>query len=144
MFGREMAGYSATPLVQKLGIRAGVRVLIINAPNEYEQLVADLPEGARLSRRITAPIAFVHLFVRHRAEVEKQLKVLRPKLSDSGTLWVSWPKKSAGIATDVTEDTIREAALPLGLVDTKVCAVNDVWSALKLVIRQRNRKSAQT
>ena len=76
-----------------------------------------------------------------RSELQRQLKLLRGKLSDTGTIWVSWPKKSAGVSTDVTEDAIREAALPLGLVDTKVCAVNETWSGLKLMIRRENRKS---
>jgi hypothetical protein len=136
---REMTGYSGTPLPQKLGIRPGASVLVINGPKDYRKLLGNLPEGVRLTHRITARLDFVHLFTAQRDELERELKFLRPKLSDTGTLWVSWPKKSAGVATDVMEDTIRELALPLGLVDTKVCAVNEIWSGLKLMVRKEHR-----
>lgn len=137
-----MAGYSGTPLVRKLGIRAGERVSTINAPEDYATLVGDLPEGASYAARISDGARFVHLFVTKRAVMEKQLKLLRAKLADSGTLWVSWPKKAAGVPTDVTEDVIREVALPLGFVDVKVCAVDDTWSGLKLMVRRANRRAS--
>ena len=115
---------------------------MINGPKHYRKLLGKLPEGARLIDRLTPRLDFVHLFTGSRAELQRELKFLRRRLSDTGTLWVSWPKKSAGLPTDVTEDTIREVALPLGLVDTKVCAVDEIWSGLKLMVRKENRKRA--
>jgi hypothetical protein len=138
-----MAGYSGTPLIRKLGIRPQEQVLAINAPKNYKKLLGDLPEGASVVDRITNA-NFIHLFVRRRANLAKELPRLRNKLADTGTLWVSWPKKSSGVPTDVTEDVIREVALPLGVVDTKVCAVDETWSGLKLMIRRTNRRSIIT
>ena len=138
-----MAGYSGTPLIRKLGIRPQEQVLAINAPKNYKKLLGDLPEGASVVDRITNA-NFIHLFVRRRANLAKELPRLRNKLTDTGTLWVSWPKKSSGVPTDVTEDVIREVALPLGVVDTKVCAVDETWSGLKLMIRRTNRRSIIT
>ena len=135
-----MAGYSGTPLVRKLGIRPNERVIAINAPTGYAKLLGDLPAGAAITNRITSNATFVHLFTMHRAELVERLTALRSQLDDAGVLWVSWPKKSAKVATDVTEDTIRAIALPLGFVDVKVCAVDDTWSGLKLMIRRENRK----
>ena len=135
-----MPGYSGTPLVRKLGIPAGERVVAINAPSHYEQLLEGLPDDVSISERIAANARFIHLFVRERADLEERLSSLRTKLDDAGVLWVSWPKKSSRVVTDVTEDTIRSVALPLGYVDVKVCAVDDTWSGLKLMIRRENRK----
>jgi hypothetical protein len=135
-----MAGYSGTPLAQKLGINAGQKVVLINAPAGYRKLLAPLPEAVSFSTRVDAGATLLHLFVSERKTFEKELKRLRKLIADTGTLWVSWPKKSAGVATDVTEDVIREVALPLGFVDVKVCAVNETWSGLKLMIRRENRR----
>lgn len=137
-----MPGYSGTPLVKKLGIGADEHVVAINPPEYYRQLLEGLPDGARTTGRVTAGARFVHLFVTRRGELEKRLGTLRKKLDDAGMLWVSWPKKASGVATDITEDTIRAVALPLGFVDVKVCAVDDTWSGLKLMIRRENRKRA--
>jgi len=137
-----MPGYSGTPLVKKLGIRADEQVIAIGPPEHYRQLLEGLPDGACITRRVIAGARFVHLFVTRRAELEKRLGTLREKLDDAGVLWVSWPKKASGVATDITEDTIRAVALPLGFVDVKVCAVDDTWSGLKLMIRRENRKRA--
>ena len=134
-----MAGYSGTPLVKKLGIRPNEKVIALNAPDHYEELLDRLPDGALIADRVTANPAFVHLFVTERAELARTLSTLRTKLDDAGMVWVSWPKKSAKVPTDVTEDTIREVALPLGFVDVKVCAVDEKWSGLKLMIRRENR-----
>jgi hypothetical protein len=136
-----MAGYSGTPLAQKLGIKAGQKVITINAPVGYSKLLAPLPEAVSFARKATAGSGFVHLFISERKALEKELKQLRKLISDTGVLWVSWPKKSSGVAIDVTEDVIREVALPLGYVDVKVCAVDETWSGLKLMIRRTNRKS---
>jgi hypothetical protein len=134
-----MAGYSGTPLVKKLGIKPGSRILPLHAPANYASLIAPLPENATLVSRVTARTDIVHLFSTERKELSATLKTLRQKLTDEGAIWVSWPKKSAKVHTDITEDTIREVALPLGFVDIKVCAVDDVWSGLKLVVRRENR-----
>jgi hypothetical protein len=138
-----MAGYSGTPLFQKLGIKPDTTVLVIDPPNNYRKLLGQLPSGAHLIERAPNAVDFVHLFTARREQLQTELKRLRKKLSDTGTIWVSWPKKSAGRPTDVTEDTIREVALPLGLVDTKVCAVDEIWSGLKLMVRRENRSSAR-
>jgi hypothetical protein len=135
-----MAGYSGTPLVRKLGIWPNERLVAINAPENYAALLVDLPQGVVITDRVTANASFVHLFVKQRTELARRLATLRAKLDDAGILWISWPKKAAKVATDITEDTIRELALPLGFVDVKVCAVDEVWSGLKLMVRRENRK----
>jgi Protein of unknown function (DUF3052) len=135
-----MAGYSGTPLAQKLGIKPGATVILIGPPTNYRNLLGTLPNSVEFSSRAEHGSNFVHFFTRRRSELEKKLSILRRKISDTGTIWVSWPKKSAGVPTDITEDTIREVALPLGLVDVKVCAVDETWSGLKLMIRRENRK----
>ena len=137
-----MAGYSGTPLVKKLGIRPNEKIVALNAPDYYAELLEGLPEGATITERTAPNAAFVHLFVTERADLAAMLSTLRTKLDDSGMVWVSWPKKSAKVPTDVTEDTIREVALPLGFVDVKVCAVDEKWSGLKLMIRRENRKKS--
>ena len=136
-----MAGYSGTPLPQKLGIKPGLMVVTINAPANYRRLLGQLPDHVNFSNRVTANSMFVHLFTSKRNELQRRLSILRNKLSDNGAVWVSWPKKSSGISTNVTEDVIREIALPLEFVDIKVCAVDETWSGLKLMIRRENRKS---
>ena len=136
-----MAGYSGTPLPQKLGIKPGLMVVTINAPANYRRLLGQIPDSVTFSNRVTANSMFVHLFTSKRNELQRRLSILRDKISDNGAIWVSWPKKSSGISTDVTEDVIREIALPLGFVDIKVCAVDETWSGLKLMIRRENRKS---
>lgn len=134
------AGYSGTPLWKKLGIREGATVLTVNAPANYAALLSGLPANVSFVENATPPVGFVHLFVTAKQELATQLPKLLGELASDGVIWVSWPKKTAKVKTDVTEDTIREIALPLGLVDVKVCAVDAVWSGLKLVIRVANRK----
>jgi hypothetical protein len=135
-----MAGYSGTPLIKKLGINSGQVAIIVNSPANYKKLLGKLPAGAKLSERVTSEFQFLHFFSTDRADLAKQLRNFRAKIADTGVLWVSWPKKSAKVATDITEDVIRAVALPLGFVDTKVCAVDETWSGLKLMIRRENRK----
>ena len=135
-----MVGYSGTPLPQKLGIKPGLAVVTIDAPANYRRLLGTIPEDATFSDRLKPASSFVHIFVKKRSELEKQLSILRQKIADTGTVWVSWPKKSAGVPTDVTEDVVRAVALPLGFVDVKVCAIDETWSGLKLMIRRENRK----
>ena len=136
-----MAGYSGMPLPQKLGIKPGLMVVTINAPANYRRLLGQIPDSVTFSERLKSGSSFVHLFTSRRSEMQKKMSILRDKISDNGAIWVSWPKKSSGISTDVTEDVIREIALPLGFVDIKVCAVDETWSGLKLMIRRENRKS---
>jgi hypothetical protein len=136
-----MAGYSGTPLGQKLGIKPGATVALINAPANYRKLLGKAAAEVEFSDRIKSECAFIHFFTTRRNELEKELKRLRSKIADTGTLWVSWPKKSAGVPTDITEDVIRAVALPLGYVDVKVCAVDEIWSGLKLMVRRENRRS---
>jgi|SRR3954469_2040858 len=138
-----MAGYSGTPLVRKLGIKPGEQIVAIDPPKNYAKLIADLPNGARIVSKMNQGARFVHLFTAKRAELARNLTRLRESLDDSGTLWISWPKKSSGVPTDVTEDVIRAEALPLGFVDVKVCAVDETWSGLKLMVRRTNRAAAK-
>jgi hypothetical protein len=134
-----MAGYSGTPLAQKLGIKPGQKVATIGAPAGYRKLLAPLAAGISFTTKIATEAPFVHLFVTKRQTLEKELKRLRRLLADTGVLWVSWPKKASGVVTDITEDVIREVCLPLGFVDVKVCAVDETWSGLKLMVRRENR-----
>jgi hypothetical protein len=134
-----MAGYSGTPLQSKLGIRAGFAVYVKDAPADYRKLLEPLPEDVAFVSRISRTTDLVHVFSARKAELATFLKTCRSKLPPTAVLWVSWPKKSAKVPTDITEDTIRELALPLGFVDVKVCAVTEVWSGLKLVVRKELR-----
>jgi hypothetical protein len=138
---RAMAGYSGKLLVEKLGIKAGASIFIDQAPENYRKLVEPLPEGVSIVPRLADKVDIVHIFSSEAKDLAKKLKQFKKSIVENGMIWVSWPKKSAGVPTDVTEDVIRELALPLGLVDVKVCAVDEVWSGLKLVIRRENRKS---
>ncbi len=136
-----MAGYSGTPLVKKLGIKEGSKLLLANAPSDYLKLVSPLPEGVTVMSRMSSGIDMVHVFSTETLHLYKTLRATLPRLKQDGMIWVSWPKKSANVPTDITEDIIREVAFPLGLVDIKVCAVDDTWSGLKLVIRKELRKT---
>jgi hypothetical protein len=133
------AGYSGTPLARKLGIKPGQRTWRVNMPPRVAAEIADSGLAPHLLRSPRSGLEMAHIFVTRRAELAKHLSRLRSLLAPAGILWVSWPKKSAKIDTDVTEDAIRAEALPLGLVDIKVCAVDQVWSGLKLVIRKSER-----
>lgn len=134
-----MTGYSNTPLYKKLGIKAGDKIYTLNAPSNYEALISPMPAGAKVLRRLSKEIDLVHIFVQQRHALTAALSKCLPRIKQHGAIWVSWPKKSAGVQSDVTEDTVRSVALPLGLVDIKVCAVDEVWSGLKLVIRKQLR-----
>ena len=133
------AGYSGTPLAKKLGIKDGMRLVVLKAPEGYEGWLAGLPASASIAPRLASPVAAVHVFETKRAALTTRLTSLRSRLEPDGFVWVSWPKRTSGVKTDITEDVIREVALPLGFVDVKVCAVTDVWSGLKLVIRRSER-----
>jgi hypothetical protein len=134
-----MAGYSATPLAKKLGLKAGIHLVLAGAPKDYVSLIEPMPAGLRIGTHISATTDIVHVFSTRRKELERFLAGCRSKLGRNATVWVSWPKKSANVPTEVTEDIVRAIALPLGFVDVKVCAITDVWSGLKLVVRKELR-----
>jgi hypothetical protein len=132
-------GYSGTPLVKKLGIKSGNAVFVVGAPQGYLDLLDPLPERVTFPKRVSAAVNVAHVFTTRKEELVRHLNALRNVLNAEAVIWVSWPKKASKVATDVSEDTIRGVALPLGLVDIKVCAVTDVWSGLKLVVRKELR-----
>ena len=134
-----MAGYSGKALTARLGLKAGALLLVVNAPAGYRELLAPLPDGARIATRASGRADIVHHFATRRAELAAALSAYRKELDAATPIWVSWPKKTAKLPTDITENTIRDLALPLGYVDIKVCAVSDVWSGLKLVVRKELR-----
>ncbi len=134
-----VAGYSGTPLAKKLGVVANSRVLARWAPDDYADLLDPIPPGVTFVSRCSADVDIVHVFTSESARLVEELSFLRPQIRSNAGVWVSWPKKASKVPTDITEDTIRAIALPLGFVDVKVCAVNDVWSGLKLVIRKQLR-----
>ena len=135
-----MAGYSGTPLAKKLGIKPGMALHVVNAPCDYSSLIGVLPEDVAIVSKPEKELDLVHVFTKSRSELLRLLKTLQKKIKQEGVIWVSWPKKSSGIPSEVTENTVRDLALPLGLVDIKVCAVDESWSGLKLVIRKENRQ----
>ncbi|MBI3165005.1 MAG: DUF3052 family protein [Anaerolineales bacterium] len=135
------SGYSGTPLYKKLGFtRAPLRVLTINVPREYKAWLGELPKGVALASNVRPPVQAAHVFATESEFLTAALSILRKELAQDGFVWVSWYKKSAKIQTDITEDVIREIALPMGFVDVKVCSVSETWSGLKLVIRKTERK----
>ncbi len=131
-----MADYSGIPLAAKLGIKAGTEIHIVGAPDGYLKLLEPLPAGVKVTARLSNNTELVHVFSSRKTALAKALSSYRAKLKPTATVWVLWPKQSAKVPTDITEDTIRELALPLGFVDIKVCAVTDEWSGLKLVVRK--------
>jgi hypothetical protein len=133
------SGYSGTPLAKKLGIGAGCRLHLRDAPPNYAALLTPLPKGLRLVPRIGADTDLIHIFATRRTQLERALRASLGAMRADAVLWVSWPKKSSELAGELSEDTVRELALPLGLVDVKVCAVDATWSGLKLVVRKALR-----
>jgi hypothetical protein len=134
-----MAGYSATPLSKKLGIKDGHTVATLSEPEAFGETLGSLPPGARLVHDLRGHREVVVAFFTARAELEKRLAALTKAIFPDGGLWIAWPKKASKVPTDITEDVVREVALPTGLVDNKVCAIDDVWSGLRLVVRVENR-----
>lgn len=133
------AGYSGTPLPRKLGIKPGARLALLDAPAGFDATLGELPDGVQLRRRLAGPLDVIVFFTTRRHPLERRIDALRAALDPSGGLWVAWPKKASKVPTDVTEDVIRAIALQHRLVDNKVCAVDDTWSGLRLVIRVRDR-----
>lgn len=135
------SGYSGTPLYKKLGFtKPPLRVLTINVPREYKSWLGELPKGVGLASNVRPPVQAAHVFATESGFLNAMLATLRKELAQDGFIWVSWLKKPAKMKTDITEDVIREIALPLGFVDVKVCSVSEQWSGLKLVIRKSNRE----
>ena len=133
------AGYSGTPLAKKLGIKENATVVAVNAPKNYGELLAPLPTGVTIFEKAAKNVDVVHFFTNSHDELGRGLAEYKALIKQDGSIWVSWYKKAAKLQTDITEDTVREVAFPLGLVDIKVCAVDEKWSGLKLVIRRENR-----
>lgn len=131
-------------LSKKLGIKPGAQVCAIDAPAAYRSMLAPLPAGVTIGKTCSQSTDIVHFFVTNRRVLAAGLTRVLKALREDGAVWISWPKKASKVPTDITEDTIRAVALPLGLVDIKVCAVDDVWSGLKLVIRRENRTAARS
>ena len=133
-----MAGYSGTPLVKKLGIKPGFNIAFVNAPSGYANEL-ELPANVTINSRSGKPLDFVQLFVKSEKELKTKFSEYAKRLNASGMIWVSWPKKSSGVMTDVSEGIVRAIGLAAGLVDVKICAVDDVWSGLKFVFRLQDR-----
>jgi hypothetical protein len=132
-----MAGYSNTPLPKKLGIKEGHKVAVVQAPHAFEKTLGDLPDDVEIRRGLTGKARFdvIVVFVTTRAELQRQIIATRRHMTPAAGLWIAWPKKTSKVSTDVTEGVVREIALPTGLVDNKVCAIDETWSGLRLVIR---------
>ena len=133
------AGYSGTPLAKKLGIKPGFRVYADNAPANYRELLEPLPDDVTFIQKIENDLDMIHVFTDSAKDLAAKLKRYLKKIKSNGTIWVSWPKKASKAPTDITENVVRDLALATVLVDVKVCAVDDVWSGLKLVIRVEHR-----
>lgn len=133
------AGYSGKPLIDKLGLKPGMRACAIGAPDNYVAMLGVGEADIVFEAQPASGVVFLHLFASRRGDLEERLPELMRLMDRDGMIWVSWPKKSSGVETDIREDAIREVALPLGLVDVKVCAVDEIWSGLKLVIRKELR-----
>ena len=133
------AGYSGTPLIRKLGIKDEQRLAFLNAPDDFAATVGELPESAQLRAGARGKLDVIVLFVTRRAELGRRIEALGRSIHPDGALWVAWPKRASGVETDMTEDVVRQIALPLGLVDNKVCAIDETWSGLRVVWRKERR-----
>jgi hypothetical protein len=138
------AGYSGRTLVTKLGIKPETTVVVLGQPPNYRSILGPLPPGATLRSRLPASSTFIHNFAHRRKDLEADLPRLAHALTDDGMLWISWPKRASGKDTDLDENVVREIGLAEGLVDVKVCAVDEVWSGLKFVRRMKNRTARES
>ncbi len=138
-----MAGYSATPLAKKLGIKERSRIALVNEPRNFRETLGDLASGVAFVGESAKNIDLILCFVRSQSELSKRFSKLSSKLAPAGMLWVAWPKKASGVASDLSDGVVREIGLAAGLVDTKVCAIDEVWSGLRFVIRLKDRPAAQ-
>ena len=133
------AGYSGTPLPKKLGIKEGAAVAVLNAPADFAETLGDLPHGVTVCARLRGSLDVIVFFTVRRGDLERRIERLKAALDPAGRLWIAWPKRASKVETDMTEDVVRDVALPLGLVDNKVAAVDETWSGLQLVIRKELR-----
>lgn len=133
------AGYSQTPLAKKLGIKSGFKIRLINQPDNYFSLFTDMPDDVEMLITKKIKKNMLHYFAKKAKDLQKDMLQLKTEIEPNGIIWISWPKKASKVPTDITEDLIRSLALGNGLVDIKVCAVDDIWSALKLVIPVKDR-----
>ncbi len=134
-----MAGYSKTPLIKKLGIKEGYRVALVDSPKGFSKELGTLPAGVRVGPRTTNSLDLILLFVRSEEELKRKFILLAANLKTNGMIWVAWPKKSSGFVTDLSFGNVQRIGLDAGLVDVKICAVNDIWSGLKFVYRLKDR-----
>lgn len=139
MANTSSAGYSGTPLPRKLGIKPEARVGLIGAPHEFDEVLGELPPGVTVHRRVRGTFDVLVVFVQKRSELERRLPALKQALDQAGGLWVAWPKRSSGVATDLEDETVRALGLGVGLVDNKVCAIDATWSGLRFVYRLADR-----
>jgi hypothetical protein len=138
-------GYSGTPLQKKLGIKPGMSIALLNAPPDIDTVLGELPDGVTTSRRLTGHRDLVLIFITRQVDLASRLASLTAAIAPNGMIWVAWPKRASKIDTDMTEDVIRDIVLPSsGLVDVKVCAIDQVWSGLKLVIRKTARRASES
>ena len=137
---KNVAGYSKRSLVEKLGIKAGARLIVLNPPLHYAETLGQLPPGTTKADKLQGQFDFIQFFARERAELEKQFRALKQALIPNGMLWISWPKGASKVQTDLNENIVREIGLDHQLVDVKVCAIDEVWSGLKFVYRLKDRK----
>ena len=136
------AGYSGTPLAKKLGIKAGFRITLIGAPEGFRHELEELPDNVSFVTTQKGSLDLILFFAKSKSEVTRHFSRLAAKLAPAGMLWIAWPKKASGVTTDLSENVVREIGLDTGLVDVKVCAVNEIWSGLKFVIRLKDRPSS--
>lgn len=134
-----MAGYSGSPLPKKLGLKEGSRIALVNAPKDFERELGELPSNAEIVTRVTKPLDIVLLFVLNEHALLRDFDKLAKKLASNGMIWVAWPKKSSGVATDLSFERVQRIGLDAGLVDVKICAIDEVWSGLKFVFRLKDR-----
>lgn len=135
-----MAGYSGTPLIKKLGIKEEFSIALVGAPKGFLKELGILPKNVKVTTATTTPLDLILLFVRSKSDLEKRFSLLAANLSANGMFWVAWPKKSSGVVTDLSFDVVQRVGLAAGLVDVKICAVNEIWSGLKFVYRLKDRK----
>lgn len=136
-----MAGYSATPLPKKLGIKEQSRIALVNAPKDFQSYLGPLPAGAEVVTRLTKPLDLVLLFVTSEHALARNFAKLSEKLATNGMIWIAWPKKSSGVTTDLSFERVQRIGLDEGLVDVKICAIDETWSGLKFVFRLKDRKT---
>lgn len=133
------SGYSGTPLPRKLGIKEGAAVAFVNAPGDFVETLGESPDGVTVRDRLRGPLDVIVFFTVRRADLERRIERLKAALYPAGRLWIAWPKRASKVETDMTEDVVRDVALPLGLVDNKIAAIDETWSGLQLVIRRELR-----